>query len=691
MAKKQPPRFQFKKWLKAKRWKILRWALALFIGAGALLFLLILFYAHDLPSTDKLGSLSRHPSVRLISVEGEMVANFGDVYGDYVRYKDIPLPMIQAVMATEDRRFFDHFGIDIFGIMRAMGINIIHGRVVQGGSTITQQLAKIVFLTPERSLKRKVQELMLAMWLERKFTKEQILEMYLNRVYLGAGNYGIDAAGRSYFSKKASDLNVQEAAVLAGLLKAPTKFSPANDPVKAAERGKQVLMAMQDAGYISENMVTDIAANIERKPRGGARNNYYYADWIAEQLPGLVGMQEDDITVVVTLDPKLQRAAEEAVITVLNDRGKVMRVSQGALVSLAPDGKVLAMVGGRNYGESQFNRVTQAQRQPGSSFKMFVYLTAFMQGWGPNDVMEDKPLQIGDWKPENYDGEYTGPVLLRDALAKSINSVAVQLADLAGVQNIVNLAYRMGIESNLEPNLSIALGTSEVNLLELTKAYAVLGNNGVTVQPYGIIEVRTAKGDVLYSYEPPHKEQLVNPETVAKMNVALMQVLENGTGRKGKVTGRDVAAKSGTSQDFRDAWFIGFTPQITTGVWMGNDDNRKTDGVTGGGLPAIAFHAFMEKAHEGLPVLPLPTDGRYVPSVLPAIDPAVRERMMQEEENKRNSFWNRIFGENDRAPNPNATNFAAPQPAGDAPQGAVPPARPVKQKKVDYSYPTSRH
>ena len=548
--------------------------------------------------------------------------------------------MIQAVVATEDRRFFDHFGVDVWGILRAMVINVEAGRVVQGGSTITQQLAKNIFLTPERSYKRKFQELILALWLERKFTKEEILEMYLNRVYLGAGNYGIDAAARSYFSKKATQLNIQEAAIIAGLLKAPSRFSPANDPEAAAARGRQILQLMHEAGFISANMVTNIGAKIEKKPRGGSRNNYYFADWIAEQLPELIGAPAEDITVVVTLDPVLQKLAEDSVNTVLTERGKVMKVTQGALVSMAQDGKILAMVGGRSYSESQFNRVTQAQRQPGSSFKMFVYLAAFMNGFSPNDVLEDKPVQFGDWKPENYDGEYTGPIMLRDAMAKSINSIAAQVANAVGIQKIVDLAHSMGIRSNLEPVLSLSLGTSEVNLLELTSAYAVLSNGGVTVVPYGIVEIRTAKGEILYTHEEPFKEQIVDPEAIAKINVGLMQVLETGTGRKGKLKDRDVAAKSGTSQDFRDAWFIGFTPQITTGVWMGNDNNTPTDGVTGGGLPAIAFHNYMEGAHDGLPVIPLPIDARYVPNVMPSLP---EDRGTTPHSEPKPNFWDRLF------------------------------------------------
>ncbi len=623
------------------QWSVL-WRTIVVMGLIGMTLLLgiALYFSRDLQNSDNLGSVSLHPSIRLLSVSGQVIANFGDVYGDYIAYKDIPLSMIQAVIATEDRHFFDHFGIDITGILRAMVINISAGKVVQGGSTITQQLAKNIFLTPERSYKRKFQELILAFWLERKFTKEEILEMYLNRVYLGAGNYGIDAAARSYFSKKATKLNIQEAAILAGLLKAPSRFSPANDPERAAGRGRQILQLMHEAGFISANMVTDIGAKIEKKPRGGARNNYYFADWIAEQLPDLIGSPAEDITVVVTLDPTLQKLAEDSVNNVLADRGKVMKVSQGALVSLAQDGKILAMVGGRSYGESQFNRVTQAQRQPGSAFKMFVYLAAFMNGFSPNDVMEDKPVQFGTWKPENYDGEYTGPIMLRDAMAKSINSIAAQVADAVGIQKIVDLAHAMGIQSNLEPVLSLSLGTSEVNLLELTGAYAVLSNNGVTVVPYGIVEIRTSKGEILYTHEEPYKEQIVDSDAIAKINVGLMQVLETGTGRKGKLKDRDVAAKSGTSQDFRDAWFIGFTPQITTGVWMGNDNNAATDGVTGGGLPAMAFHNYMEGAHDGLPVIALPVDSRYVPNVMPALP---EDRGTKPRGEKQPGFWESLF------------------------------------------------
>ncbi len=642
IRKKQKPRLLARFMPKMTLWGAVRWLVAIGIIGLAALTLMALFYARDLPSVDNISGASRNPSIRLLSVSGSMIANYGDVYGDYVPFKQIPLSMIQAVMAVEDRRFFDHSGVDPLGILRAMVINLKAGRVVQGGSTITQQLAKNIFLTPEKSFKRKFQEMILALWLERKYSKEEILEIYLNRVYLGAGNYGIDAAARSYFGKKAQSLNVQEAAILAGLLKAPSRFSPANDPEKAAGRGRQVLESMHEAGYISKEMVTDIGAKIEKKTRGGSRGNYYFADWVIEQLPELIGTPQEDITVVVTLDPRLQKAAEDAVNSSLTERGKELRVTQGALVSLAPDGKILAMVGGRNYGESQYNRSTQAKRQPGSAFKMFVYLTAFMNGFSPNDVMEDKPLSFGDWNPENYDGEYTGPILLRDALARSVNSVAVQLAEVVGIQNVVDVAHRMGIKSQLDPFLSLALGTNEVNLLELTGAYAVLGNNGATVVPYGVVTIRTAKGEVLYEYESPEKEQIISEDALAKLNVGLMQVLANGTGRKGQLDGRYAAAKSGTSQDFRDGWFIGYTPQFTTGVWMGNDNNRPTDGLTGGGLPASAFKIFMDIAHDGLPVIPLPLDERYVPAVLPALPP---HSIMEEQQPK--NFWDGIFYQGD--------------------------------------------
>lgn len=662
MAKKKAPKSKQKPRLFARfvpkmtLWGVVRWLLALCIIGLAALTLMALFFARDLPSVDNISNTSRNPSVRLLSVSGSMIASFGDVYGDYVRYKDIPLPMIQAVMATEDRRFFEHYGVDPMGILRAAIINVREGRVVQGGSTITQQLAKNIFLTPERSFKRKFQELILAIWLERKYSKEEILEIYLNRMYLGAGNYGIDAAARSYFGKKAGSLTVQEAAILAGLLKAPSRFSPANDPERAAGRGRQVLESMFEAGYISKEMVTDIAAKIEKRPRGGARGNFYFADWVAEQLPELIGTPKEDITVVVTLDPRLQKAAEDAINGKLEERGKELQVTQGALVSIAPDGKILAMVGGRNYGESQYNRATQAKRQPGSAFKMFVYLAAFMNGFAPNDVLEDKAIDFGEWKPENYDGEYTGAILLRDALARSVNSVAVQLAEVAGIQNVVDIAQRMGIKSQLDPFLSLALGTNEVNLLELTGAYAVLGNNGVTVVPYGIVEIRTSKGEVLYEYQPPEKEQIVPEDALAKINVCLTQVLANGTGRKGQLNGRYAAAKSGTSQDFRDGWFIGYTPQFTTGVWMGNDNNAKTNGVTGGGLPADSFKIFMDIAHDGLPVIPLPIDERYVPAMLPALPP---NGVLEQEQQKPRNFWESIFyqGDPNEQPDPLQRRF----------------------------------
>ncbi len=567
---------------------------------------LIAWYGSGLPDISRLDGLTRRPSVTLLSADGTMLATFGDLYGAPVQLHELPPHLPQAVLAVEDRRFYSHFGLDLWGVTRAVLANLRAGRIVQGGSTITQQLAKNLFLKPERTIRRKVQETLLALWLERRFSKDQILTIYLNRVYLGAGTYGVEAAARRFFGKSARQVSLYQAAMLAGLLKAPSRYNPVSDRELAAARARWVLAAMVDAGYLTPER----AAAAERQPPWLAtsalgQGRRYFADWVLEQVSSYVGYSDRDLTVVTTLDPRLQRLADAQVAAVLAGPGKKAGAGQAALVGLAPDGAVKAMVGGRDYSESQFNRATQALRQPGSAFKLFVYLAGLEAGLEPDDTMMDAPVAVGGWHPRNYDGRYYGEVTLRGALARSLNSVAVRLTEQVGRDRVIAAARRLGITSELRPEPSLALGASEVTLIELTAAYAVLANNGVGVWAYGIREVRDDRGRVLYRRSGSGPGRVIALDLLARMNDMLGAVVAWGTGRGARLD-RPMAGKTGTSQDFRDAWFIGYTADLVTGVWIGNDDGQAMKDVVGGGLPARLWRSFMAEALKGLAIRPLP-------------------------------------------------------------------------------------
>lgn len=573
-----------------------------------------------LPSISSLEDAKKTPSITVRAENGLIIGTYGDIYGDYLTYKDFPKHLIHAVLATEDRNFFQHYGIDPAGVLRALFINVKEGRVAQGGSTITQQLAKNLFLTSERTLKRKLQEMLLAFWLEGKYTKQEILTLYLNRVYLGAGNYGVDAASRRYFGKSASQITLAESAILTGLLKAPSRYAPTSNPKLAQQRAKQVLLNMVDADLLTESAMKATVKELN-KPMAyrevSGQGVLYFTDWILDQLPDYIGDIQEDLTVTTTLNPDMQRMAEEAVGAMLDEKGKAVNASQAALVSMTPEGAVKALVGGRNYRESQFNRITQAKRQPGSSFKLFVYLAALEAGYTPSTVIEDRPVVIGKWQPRNYSGTYEGLVSLRYAFAHSINTVAVQLSEAIGRNNVVRMAKRLGISSNLSATPSIALGSSEVTPLELTAAYGHLASGGNLVYPYGITEIRNSEGDVLFEYEDTLEGQAIGPGIVAMMDDMLMAVVEAGTGAAANI-GRPVAGKTGTSQEYKDAWFIGFTPQLITGVWAGNDNAAPMNKVTGGSFPARIWGQYMQAALKGQKVEGIPRDpGSETPGFLP--------------------------------------------------------------------------
>jgi penicillin-binding protein 1A len=468
-------------------------------------------------------------------------------------------------------------------------------------------LAKNLFLTQERTITRKLQEAMLAIWLERKFSKTQILELYLNRVYFGSGSYGIEQASLHYFGKSARQITVGEAAMLAGLVKSPSRLAPNRNFDAAEQRAKMVLAAMADLGFIS-NVNEKVA--IAKPPRivaqagNGAVN--YVADWIMDVLNDVLGHIDEDIVVETTIDASLQASAEKLLNDELAQKGDKSGVTQGALVAMTPDGAVRAMVGGRNYADSQFNRAVAAKRQPGSAFKPFVYLTALEHGLTPDSVRDDKPIMIKGWQPENYGHEYFGPVTLTKALAMSLNTVSVRLTMEFSPMSVIRTAHRLGIASKLEPNASIALGTSEVSMLELVGAYATFANGGYALVPHVIERISNANGKVLYTRSEQQLGRIIDARYVAMMNAMMTETLTIGTAHKAALPGWPAAGKTGTSQDFRDAWFIGFTGHLVTGVWLGNDDGAPTKKVTGGGMPVEIWSRFMRDAHQGVPVAGLP-------------------------------------------------------------------------------------
>ncbi len=588
---------------------LLKWSSVAAIWIVVALGALTAWYAYDLPSVGGIAQMTRQPNVTILAQDGTPVASFGGVFGQTVRLDDLPPVLPQAVVAVEDRRFYNHIGMDWRGIARAMVQNLLSGRVVQGGSTLTQQLAKNLFLTPDRKLKRKIQELMLALWLEHKFSKDQILTIYLNRVYFGGGAYGVDAAARHYFDKPATEVTLYEAALLAGLLKAPSRLNPVLNPDDSEDRAALVLNAMRQVNFITEAEEAQ-AKTVKTIYRASSGNQgQYFADWIMAQVRDYLGAIDQDLQVTTSLDAKMQRIAELELKDLLEREGTAQAASQAALLSMAPDGAVRAMVGGRDYGVSQFNRATQALRQPGSSFKVFAYLAGLEQaGLRPDSKIMDAPVTYGNWSPKNYGGKYYGEVSLREAFARSLNSVAVRITQQTGPQTVADTAERLGITSKLDPTGGIALGASEVTLLELTGAYAAFANTGEGVWPYGILEIRTAQNQILYRRQESQADgpgRVVAPSEVARMTDLMHAAVEWGTGKAAN-PGRPAAGKTGTSQDFRDAWFVGFTAELVTGVWLGNDDNSPMKKVTGGGLPARLWGRYMSRALQGQPPRNLP-------------------------------------------------------------------------------------
>lgn len=598
---------------------------------------IFIWVASDLPDPEELWRKTDRPSITYVDIHGQVIERRGAADAPPVDLKTLPKYVPQAVMAIEDRKFYHHFGVDIFGLGRAMLTNLRAGHVVAGGSTLTQQLAKNLFLSSDQNLKRKAQELLLALWLENKFTKDEIMSLYLARVYFGAGAYGLQDASERYFNKTPQQLTISEAALLAGLLKAPSKYSPVSSTERAAQRATVVLNVMENEGVITHAQRLQAVKEPLRFVENARGSNIgYFLDWIEPAVGTQIGEPTEDIIVETTLDANQQAYAEDAISKEFNANFKTLNMGQAALVAISGDGGVRAMVGGRSYNESEFNRVTDAKRQPGSSFKPFVYLAALERGETPYSVRIDRPIKVGNWSPQNYDNAYRGSMPLISALAQSVNTIAVQLAEEAGRDAVVRVARRLGIRSRLEPEPTLALGTEVVSPLELTSAYVPFSNGGAAITPYGFKRIRTKSGKIIWERPAPSPRRVVDDGNLRNMNLMLKQVVDAGTARGAQLPGYMVAGKTGTTSDYRDAWFIGYTAGYTAGVWVGNDDFKtKMNKVTGGSAPARIWHNFMVNAMKGTPprafLLPvgaplneqafptLPTDSDAQPIDSPAI------------------------------------------------------------------------
>jgi len=580
--------------------------LNLAVSLGTVGFMGVVLAANYMAPRDQEGAdlwaVNRLPSLVVLDRNGEEIAARGARYGEAVSVDQLPDYLVKAFLATEDRRFYDHGGVDLRGTIRALVTNARAGGVVEGGSTITQQLAKNLFLSPEQTYERKLKEALLAVWLEGRFEKDEILSLYLNRIYLGAGAYGIESAAKTYFGKSAREVTLGEAVMLAGLPKAPSTLAPTQNPFGAADRAKEVL-----DNLIEIEAITPFEAREARKNKpviasnaAGAELGYFF-DYVAAKSRGLAGEDAIDLIVTTTIDQTLQRDAEAAVATVITTDTKLAGAEQAALVSYDLDGALRAMVGGVSYVQSQFNRATQAKRQPGSAFKPFVYLAALEDGMTPATRFVDEPIEIDGWKPTNYSDNHLGPMRLSEAMAKSINTVAVQVSEKVGRKKVAEAAKRMGVSADVPANPSIALGASNMTLEDLTSAYLPLARSGLSAEPYAITKITDGRGAILFKREPRQPRTLIEPEVSENINHLLFQVMHDGTGAGARLGNRTSVGKTGTTNDWRDAWFIGYTAQMTTGVWVGNDDFRGMDKVTGGKLPAQIWKNYMLAAHQELP------------------------------------------------------------------------------------------
>ncbi|MEW6597798.1 MAG: penicillin-binding protein 1A [Pseudomonadota bacterium] len=645
----------------------------LYIAAVAAIWVAIIgvagvaFFARGLPDISQLYSIQRQPSISYLDRSGALITVRGSQFAPPVKIDELPEYVPAAFVAIEDRRFYHHWGFDLFGIFRAVISDLRHGRAAEGASTITQQLARNLFLTPDQTAKRKVQELILAVELEHKFSKKEILALYMNRVYFGAGAYGIEAAAQRYFNKPASKLTVGEAAVLAGLLKSPTHYSPISDRERAARRATIVLDKMVQTGAITSAQRDEAFSHpVNVSPTLASQHAQYFIDWVDAQVRQQVGQPTQDLVVETTLDLAIDAAALSAAKQVV-DRDQRQGVEQAAVVALDGAGRVRALIGGVNYAESQFNRAVDARRQAGSSWKPFVYLTAMEAGRTPDTQTVDEPVTINGWSPQNYTKKYLGPMTLEAALAQSINTVAARLADEVGRDAVAQTAHRLGIESRIGTDPSMALGAVEVSPLEMAQAYAPFSNGGMLAHAYGIERIRTTNGKVLYEHkEEPRTSVITNPP-LSYMNRMLRQVILSpvGTGGHARIPGYDIAGKTGTTSDYRDAWFVGYTGGFVTAVWVGRDDNTPMRRVTGGSTPNEIWRSFMAAVLPRLKVQAIPAGPDAPPGAVFG-DPIA---------DLLNQTANTDAG---NATAPPATPTPAPAPAPAAPNATAEGLRPAK-------------
>ncbi|WP_017930138.1 transglycosylase domain-containing protein [Robiginitomaculum antarcticum] len=600
--------------------KRIKWGLTLFaafIIASALLFFegrrFFLDGLPELPTQESMWQLNIRPSVTLLDKNGDIIGHRGPYYGKPVKIAELPPYLPNAFLAIEDQRFFEHAGVDNKAILRAIFANFKAQDKVQGASTLTQQLVKNMVLTPEKTYKRKVQEAILSKRLETKLTKAEILELYMNRMYLGGSSYGVEAAAQRFYGKSARDVTLAEAAMLAGLPQAPSKYDPRLNLPAAQLRARDVLRAMVEAGMITTEQMSEAEANpailIDREDRSIPENILGFAfDMASESARGKVGGKAVDLIIHTTLDRDMMISGHTELNKVIETHKKSRNVSEGALVTLSTDdAAMMAIIGGRDYVASKYNRAAQAERQPGSAFKAFVYAAALENGFTPGTMRVDQPVNIGGWKPENYTEKYLGPMTIRESLKLSINTVAAQVGAEIGPQRIVELANRFGIRSKLGAHYSIALGASEVTLVDMTGAYMVFANEGQQYTPYLVTKVTDTRENVLYARKARKGVRVYSDIYAHQMTSMLRDVVRSGTGYGARLGGRPIGGKTGTSQDFRDAWFVGFTAQYITGVWMGNDDNSPMKKVTGGLLPVDVWAAHMAVVHKGLPEKELKT------------------------------------------------------------------------------------
>ena len=591
------------------------------VGVWGLIALVAFFavFATDLPDTSKMFDVKRQASISYLDRSGGLIAVRGSQFAPPVNLDELPPYVPAAFVAIEDKRFYHHFGFDLWGITRSIFKDLKAGHAVQGASTITQQLARNLFLTPNQNIRRKAQELILAVWLETKFSKKQILSLYLNRVYFGEGAYGIEAAAQRYFNKPAAQLTLGESALLAGLMKGPSRYSPVSATDRAARRASVVLNTMVKTHAITpEQRDAAFREPVHVSATLASQKAQYYVDWVDQQVRALVGQPVEDLVVETTLDLPIQINAEHAVRTIVERDAKARGVAQAALVAMDGEGRIRAYVGGEDYVASQFDRASQAQRQAGSSFKPFVYLTAMEAGKTPDTQVVDEPLTIGSWSPHNFTNRYLGPITIQGAFAESVNTVAARLANEVGTATVAQTAHRLGITSDIQTAPSMALGAVEVSPLEMAQAYSAFGNGGLRTKGYGIERIRTATGRVLYDHNLglAPRTRVINQPALGEMIQMMRQVLISGTGVRARVPGRDVAGKTGTTSDYRDAWFVGYTGGFTAAVWTGRDDNTPMKRVTGGSSPADIWKMFMAASLPRLNVQSIP-GGTVAPTVAP--------------------------------------------------------------------------